>query len=84
MNINLNYKEYNIDLSYLVTSNYHYVICIKIKNNITNIVKKETHKHIIRKCLIFIGENLNDFLKRVFKESQNMLHKEVERLYYEG
>ena len=60
-----------------VTSNYHYVICIKIKNNITNIVKKEIYKHINRKGFIFFRETLNEFLQRVFKEAQNMLHREV-------
>lgn len=82
MNINLNYKEYNIDLSYPVTSNYHYTIHLKIKNKSSNIVEKEIYKHVNRKSFIFFGESLNEFLQRVFKEAQNMLHKEVERLYY--
>ena len=82
MNINLNYKEYNIDLSYPITSNYHYTIQLKIKNKISNIVEKEIYKHVNRKGFMFFGETLNDFLERVFNEGKNMLHKEVERLYY--
>ena len=84
MNINLNYKEYNIDLSYPITSNYHYTIQLKIKNKISNIVEKEIYKYVNRKGFIFFGETLNEFLQRVFKEAQNMLHEEVERLYYES
>ena len=84
MNINLNYKEYNIDLSYPTTSNYHYTIQLKIKNKISNIVEKEIYKHVNRKGFMFFGETLNEFLQRVFKEAQNMLHEEVERLYYES
>ena len=44
--------------------------------------KKETHKYIIRKGFIFFGETLNEFLQRAFYEGADMLHKEVERLYY--
>lgn len=82
MNINLNYKEYNIDLSYPVTSNYRYTIQLKIKNKNSNVVEKEIYKYVNRKGFIFFRETLNEFLQRVFKEAQNMLHKEVERLYY--
>ena len=75
-------KEYNIDLSYPITSNYHYTIQLKIKNKISNMVEKEVYKHVNRKGFMFFGETLNEFLQRVFKEAQNMLHEEVERLYY--
>ena len=44
MNINFDYKEYNIDLSYAVTSNYRYIIQLKIKNKNSNIVEKEVER----------------------------------------